>query len=299
MLYNDLEPANSSVWELWAAPTTGPSMNSRNHHMFSSVSEWIVREVGGVRGGDVAAACGLSSAALEMHPAALVGVSAATVRMQSRCGDVRLSYQRHGGVQCVRAPEGRSSVREGGPVVHDAVVQCGEHGGVIERVDFASWGSASGTCGAFVAHPTCHSDATADVVAAMCVGKATCSVPTSADVWAPHLSAAALATCVNDAHDPRTLALQVTCSRGHAVTASVSVPTGARAQVHLPTYGVSSVRVTEGGDAVLVAAGSVTAAAALPQGVAAVEVAARGVDDGTGDRVVVHVGSGTYDLMLQ
>lgn len=31
MSYNTLEPSVGGIWELWATPTTGPSMNSRNH----------------------------------------------------------------------------------------------------------------------------------------------------------------------------------------------------------------------------------------------------------------------------
>jgi hypothetical protein len=29
MFYNDVEPATSSLWELWNGPTKGPGMNSR------------------------------------------------------------------------------------------------------------------------------------------------------------------------------------------------------------------------------------------------------------------------------
>ena len=47
MAFNDLEPA-TTLWELWSAPWKGPGMNSRNHHMFSSVSLWILERVGGL-----------------------------------------------------------------------------------------------------------------------------------------------------------------------------------------------------------------------------------------------------------
>ena len=32
MIFNEVEPASSSLWELWDSPTQGPGMNSRNHH---------------------------------------------------------------------------------------------------------------------------------------------------------------------------------------------------------------------------------------------------------------------------
>merc|ERR1719445_868186 len=37
---NAMEPA-TAVWELWDAPSEGDGMNSRNHHMFSSVSAYL------------------------------------------------------------------------------------------------------------------------------------------------------------------------------------------------------------------------------------------------------------------
>jgi len=47
MFENPFENA-TGMWELLDAPVRGPSMNSRNHHMFSSVSHFIVSKVGGL-----------------------------------------------------------------------------------------------------------------------------------------------------------------------------------------------------------------------------------------------------------
>jgi len=49
MYFNDLEPARECMWELPDAPYEGTGMNSRNHHMFSSVGEYLVKHVGGLR----------------------------------------------------------------------------------------------------------------------------------------------------------------------------------------------------------------------------------------------------------
>ena len=38
----------TTVWEIWNAPTTGPGMNSRNHHMYASIGAWFYRYVAGV-----------------------------------------------------------------------------------------------------------------------------------------------------------------------------------------------------------------------------------------------------------
>ena len=43
MYFNELEPATEGMWELFDAPYEGTGMNSRNHHMFSSVSAYLVQ----------------------------------------------------------------------------------------------------------------------------------------------------------------------------------------------------------------------------------------------------------------
>ncbi|ETO27481.1 hypothetical protein RFI_09651 [Reticulomyxa filosa] len=45
--FNTYEPA-TGLWELWDAPSEGPGMNSRNHHMFSSVSGYLHSYVAGL-----------------------------------------------------------------------------------------------------------------------------------------------------------------------------------------------------------------------------------------------------------
>ena len=48
MSNNTLEPA-TTVWELWDAPNEGDSMNSRAHHMYSTVSAYLVKNLGGIK----------------------------------------------------------------------------------------------------------------------------------------------------------------------------------------------------------------------------------------------------------
>jgi len=49
MYFNDLEPAKECMWELPDAPFQGDGMNSRNHHMFSSVGSYLVRRLAGLQ----------------------------------------------------------------------------------------------------------------------------------------------------------------------------------------------------------------------------------------------------------
>jgi len=48
MINSQYEPA-TTVWELWESDTEGPRMNSRNHHMFGSISSWFYRHLAGIQ----------------------------------------------------------------------------------------------------------------------------------------------------------------------------------------------------------------------------------------------------------
>jgi alpha-L-rhamnosidase len=47
MFNNPYENA-TTVWELWDSDAEGPSMNSRNHHMFASVGAWFYSHLAGI-----------------------------------------------------------------------------------------------------------------------------------------------------------------------------------------------------------------------------------------------------------
>lgn len=293
MIFNEVEPAPSSLWELWDAPTQGPGMNSRNHHMFSSISAWLVRSIGGFRdftcGGD-------ARPPLRLAPAAALGVAWANTSTTLPCGRARLAYRRHGGVQCTTVPEGRSSAHPGAPVVADAVLDCGAAGGVIQAVEFASFGRPSGHCGgALTANASCHHPDSLGRVAERCVGRQSCRLPSHAGFWGT-------AGC-----DPallRHLQARVRCSRPASLAVEVALPVGARAVLALPWVAPAAAgageprpRLREGGLPVAVGGASpaadtgVVSARLLPAG-----SGGPGYADGV---VEVEVGSGEYAFHLQ
>ena len=59
-------------------------------------------------------------------------------------------------------------------------LDCGPQGGNISRVDFASFGRATGNCGAYAAAPTCNAANSSDIVTSLCVGQQSCVLPTAA-----------------------------------------------------------------------------------------------------------------------
>merc|ERR1712008_101924 len=80
--FNELEPAKECMWELADAPFEGAGMNSRNHHMFSSVGHYLVTRVAGLsldsRTGELIAIVG--------------GEGSASVRLRLSEGDARFAW---------------------------------------------------------------------------------------------------------------------------------------------------------------------------------------------------------------
>jgi hypothetical protein len=71
-----------------------------------------------------------------------------------------------------------------GNVGQDASIDlsCAQSGGVISKVDFASYGTSSGACGQ-MKQGACHAANSTDIVQKACVGKQNCSVPAAVDLF--------------------------------------------------------------------------------------------------------------------
>lgn len=89
MLNNTMEPAVSNLWELWNAPTQGPGMNSRNHHMFSSVD----KELYAAAGVDISDLSGRATSPIVLRAGgSLGGLDAADVSVRAAAGSVSFSW---------------------------------------------------------------------------------------------------------------------------------------------------------------------------------------------------------------
>lgn len=69
-----------------------------------------------------------------------------------------------------------------GSQIEPVTLDCGPGGGTIASIDFASFGQPSGNCGAY-AKSACHAARSSDVVTALCLGQASCVVPTDASAF--------------------------------------------------------------------------------------------------------------------
>lgn len=194
--------------------------------MFSSISQFLVQNVGGLEGG---LGC-TADEPIRLTAASSLAISRANTSLETWCGTVALDYVRAGGIQCVRSPEGRSPTQmdQKLPLVEDAVLDCGEQGGTIVRIEFASWGRPSGICGGtLVVDKQCHHPESLSLVEQLCVTYQRCTIPMHADFWGASPPCGA-------AHDGRVFFAQAVCSQPQTVHASISVPVGRHAEVRLP-----------------------------------------------------------------
>ena len=267
---NSYEPATENLWELMDGYAEGTGMNSRNHHMWSSYSHYVVQRLGGI----APAAAGYRDVLLE--PATTLGLSAANVSLAHAHGVTAHAWRRHGGRQCAKAAAGRA-----------AALDCGAAGGVIEAVTFASFGRPRGVCGAFDADAACDAASSVAELERRCVGRARCDVDASATTFgSPGAGCSALG-------GEAWLWAEVRCSAPAEVHASVTLPVGATGTLHLPsgTHGIERPAVFEGGAPL--ALGGAAAAAPGVRGVA------RAIDHAGRDVVAVTLGSGAFDFVLK
>ena len=119
---NELEQASENLWELPDALAEGIGMNSRNHHMWSSYSSYLVRSVGGLGQGHGSA----GYKTIEFRPSKHYELRAANVSVELAHGTAALRWVRHGGYQFDHVSEGGS-----------AHLSCGRLGGRIVGVEAA------------------------------------------------------------------------------------------------------------------------------------------------------------------
>ena len=216
------EPATENLWELPDAPREGIGMNSRNHHMWSSYSSYLVRKVAGIS----QAPDSTAFSSVNLYPGTnsneFSDLSYAHATITLKRGDLEWSWKRNGGVHCDRAAAG------------DAVhLDCGS-GGTITQVLFASFGFPRGAvCEELAVDESCHSVDSMRVVAQACLNKQRCDVPSSARLFS--MSNASNTVCQNaDGGRVQKLAVRVQCSNDPELVMNATLPLGSRASIFVP-----------------------------------------------------------------
>jgi hypothetical protein len=233
MIHNNLEPA-TTLWELWNSHNGSASMDSRNHHAFTSVSGWMVTDMAGL-----SLTKGLKE--IHFHPARALGLSHVSVSLEHP-KPVHLSWSRNGGIQCAKQAENQSPLNPNLPKHDDLTVSCGEEdGGTIEKVLFASYGNPTGHCGGYHKLGNCHVLNSQEIVKDLCLGKRSCTVPTGADFWGN--------PCPDEI---KWLSVSVQCKSTiedtvfSSIRVNVSVPMGSRGLLHLPAHGKHNMKLWDG-----------------------------------------------------
>lgn len=284
--FNDPDEPATTLRELLDGNTEGPGMNSRNHHMFSSVGGYLFADLGGI---DQVRqytplynpvdwkATGYRHAVIFPRVTQHPNISYVQTEYASINGQYGVSWINPngttGGNNCVVQAAENTVV----------TLSCPPGGGFFTSVVFASFGTPTGDCGSFKVS-SCNALNSTSIVANACINKTTCKINVSDQEFGDPCydvvkSFSALLTCQNPA--------------GVSITATV--PTNARATVRLPLNGLNpaTVTISESGT-------TVWNRGTYQPGVTGVYSAAAGVYDipvGT-STVDVEVGSGTYNFVV-
>ena len=230
MLLNTLEPS-TSIWELWNSFNGSAGMDSRNHHMFSSVSGWFRKEMIGLH---LVPGASLFSS-VELKPGLLQDLVEASTRLDHP-HKFEYSWKQFPRRVCFKLPE---KPLEGNVLLEreEYIISCPSKGSVIEEVVFASFGTPQGTCG-HLRYGECHAPSTLHRVRDLCVGREECRVPVDHKYWDTSCSGS-----VN-----QWLYAEVICTQKwyHNIRVNVTIPMGGSAKLHLPAYGSSSMSVFDG-----------------------------------------------------
>lgn len=217
---NNMEPASENLWELPDALGEGTGMNSRNHHMWSSYSGYLVKQ-----------AAGLSPVAPGelLMTAATNQLGGAEVLLKLPEGDAFLKWQRTGGVQFDKASEN-----------HSLRLDCGK--GSIEEVLFASFGTPFMNGDSMEIDESCHSSVSKAQLVSLCVNRTSCVVPASHSLFATECRSRSVAR-------PLKLWASVQCSTQSELVVQATVPLTSVAELRMPV--LPNTQLTQDGKSLL------------------------------------------------
>lgn len=265
MFNNEYENA-TTLWELLDSPAEGPGMNSRNHIMFGSISAYFYTHLAGLT--QLAGTTGYAHPVLRPLLTDNAMLTSASATVETVRGNVSVSWANASANACATVPE------------NDVLtLTCTTPGAVIQRIDFASFGTPTGACGAsgLQVNPSCNAANSTAVVGAACLGKTTCSVPADDHLFGD--------PCYGTV---KRLFASATCSLPSTTTFTLSagIPPNVQASVYFPTHKPSTVTITESGSTVFTAGAFVSGTA----GVLGATVAP------TNDAVIFTVTSGSFSF---
>ncbi|KAH3761250.1 Alpha-L-rhamnosidase N-terminal domain protein [Pelomyxa schiedti] len=246
----------TTLWENWQS-TQYVAYGSRNHIMFGGHGAWFYQAFGGINMQEDGIAWDKLKIApvVEGHDMKFTTASVDTPR-----GLIETSWDKSMYL-CASIPENQQ-----------ATLQCTS--GTITTVDFASFGTPTGSCGNYAINPACHASTSVDVITSLCVGKSSCVIPSNDATFGD--------PCYGT---PKWLDVQLSgCSV--LLTLDTTIPVGSSAEISVSKLGYDEVYVKESGQTVW----------SRDTFIPAVYGVYSAVDNGS--EIVFEVGSGTYEFVV-
>jgi len=273
MIVQTTEVSATTLWELWNSPTGDPSMDSRNHIMFGSISDWFYKYLAGIT--QASGSYGFCNIVIKPPPAAVLlysPLNSVSATYTSIRGNITSNWVSSGGMICGVAHEGSK--------LH---LNCGENGGVISSIEFASFGSPRvGMCQDYSINEECHAPTSKKLVETACLGKSECIIDVTtylADILDNSLC--------NSKNITNSLAVRATCSAAASYSLSVALPVGSASNlVYVSKVGLSNVVINEGSTNIWANGKYISGDSGISSG----------IDNGAD--VVFTVGSGAYDFTV-
>jgi len=201
----------TTMWENWNGDRYNAA-GSRNHIMFGSNSAWYFQTLAGIQ---MASSKSVAYDHIVINPYIPSSSSPSLTSVSATIGSIRgpisVSWDLPSPHFCGFASE-------------NSILNLHCIGGTITSIDFASFGTPTGSCGNY-SIGSCNSPNSMSAVSSLCLNQASCSIP---------------ANNANFGGDPcygtaKSLAVQVSGCPIPIVTLSVTIPVGSDAVVGIPT----------------------------------------------------------------
>jgi hypothetical protein len=248
----------TTLWENWQS-TSQVAYGSRNHIMFGGQSAWYYQGIAGI----TMTPGTLAYTDITIDPQVVFesNLTFVSASLNTHKGQILSSYSHSMGM-CAAVPENQ-----------DATITCGS--GTITAIDFASFGTPTGTCGAFQIDPSCNANDTVSIVSSYCLGKSSCTVPATDAIFKD--------PCVDIV---KRLYIQVSGCNFAQYSLQAEIPVNSLGYVAVDTLSLSDVVIRESNTTVWQNN--------------AYETGVSGIINATnrGDAIVFRVGSGSYNFQV-
>jgi len=257
----------TTMWESWFGDQY-TAYGSRNHIMFGSQTNWYFSALAGINMAPLSVGWTDIFYRPDVNGLVTTDLTSVTASLNTHRGLISSEWTRFPGTAVC------DSISEGNQV-H---LKC--FTGSISKIDFASYGLPSGTCGNYSINPDCNAKDSVSVVAAACLGKTSCVVDASNENFHGD-------PCLNIV---KRLSVQVSgCTSTKIYSHTVIVPVNSVGYVYIPKFGHSSIAIEESQQVVW-------QNGAFKPGVPGVS---QGTDAGTAVELVIGSGRYTFEAYSQ